>query len=284
MDNRGSTDAQSYPLAARSAKSERTVIDISGAKIGGDDFVILAGPCSVEDEWQVMETARVVAQAGCKFLRGGVFKPRTSPYSFQGLGSKGLELIRKAADVHGLRLVTELMDCEDIHAVADAADVIQLGSRSMMNYALLKKVGRLGKPVLLKRNMAARIEEFLMAAEYLLVEGCCDVILCERGIVSIDPFLTRNTLDLAAVPLLKLLSHLPVIVDPSHGGGLRELVPSLARGAVAVGAHGLLVELHPSPDEALCDGRQSLDIPTFEVLVRDLQRLHACTKELSEVI
>lgn len=269
----------SYPLAAREARPEGTVIRVNGATLGGGDFAVMAGPCSIEDEGQIMACAEAVARAGCRILRGGAFKPRTSPYSFQGLGREGLRLIRKAADAHGLAVVTEVMDCDDIADIAAVADILQVGSRTMMSYAFLRKVGRMKKPVLLKRNMGARLEEFLLAAEYLLMEGTTEVILCERGIVSFDPTMTRNTMDLAAVPLLKLLSHLPVVVDPSHGTGRSELVHPVAMGAMAVGADGLLVEIHPDPDAALCDGRQSLDFDRFTALVDELRATHAFLRE-----
>ena len=268
------------PKASRQVGQRDTVVEVSGVKIGGSEFTIMAGPCSIENEEQIMACAQVVAECGCKVLRGGAFKPRTSPYSFQGLGSEGLKLIRKAADANGLLVVTEIMDCDDLDVIADSADIIQIGSRTMMSYALLKKVGRLGKPILLKRNMAARIETFMLAAEYLLDGGCDKIILCERGIVSFDPNETRNTLDLAAIPVLKLKSHLPIIVDPSHGTGRRELVHPMALGALAVGAHGLLIEIHPDPERALCDGQQSMDFDQFRALVRELRATEAFLKEL----
>jgi len=277
----GSIDGvPSYPKAARATKPEGTVIRVGNVEIGAGEFTIMAGPCSIEDEEQILECAEVVAKAGCRILRGGAFKPRTSPYSFQGLGTEGLHMIRRAADAHGLLVVTEIMDCDDLGVIAETADIVQIGSRTMMSYALLKKVARLGKPVLLKRNMAAQLETFLLGAEYLLDGGCTEVILCERGVVSFDPTELRNTLDLAAVALMKLKTHLPVVVDPSHGTGRRELVHPASMGALAVGADGILVEIHPDPPRALCDGRQSIDFEEFGRLVRELQATKTFLKGL----
>ncbi len=273
-------DKVQFPKASRQTKKTDTVIEVNGVTIGGSEFAVMAGPCSIENEEQVMACAEVVAEMDCKILRGGAFKPRTSPYSFQGLGSEGLKLIRNAADRYGLLVVTEIMDCDSLDDIAKTADIVQIGSRTMMSYALLKKVGKLGKPVLLKRNMAARIETFLLAAEYLLNGGCEQVILCERGIVSFDPTETRNTLDLAAIPLLKMKTHLPVIVDPSHGTGRQDLVHPMAMGALAVGAHGLLVEIHPTPEKALCDGQQSMNFAQFRKVVRELKAMESFLKEL----
>jgi 3-deoxy-7-phosphoheptulonate synthase len=225
--------------------------------IGGDNCTLIAGPCAVESEAQLLETAAYVAAAGVKLLRAGAFKPRTSPYDFQGLGEEGLRILRLARKQYGLGIVTEAMDEAGADMVAEYADVIQIGARNMQNYALLRHAGRLGKPVLLKRGPSATLKEWLLAAEYLLAEGNHQVMLCERGVRSYDTA-TRNLLDLSAVPLIRHLSHLPVLVDPSHGTGRRELVLPMARAAVAAGAHGLLVETHPRPEQALSDGAQSL--------------------------
>jgi len=251
------------------ANGERTVVRVNGVEIGGDRFVVMAGPCAVESERQVMQAAEAVARAGARVLRGGGFKPRTSPYAFQGLGLEGLKLLRKAGDAFGLPVVSEAMTDGQVELVAEYVDIIQVGTRSMENAALLAALGRCPRPVLLKRGMVASVEELLQAAEALMAHGNPNVILCERGIRTLGK-LTRNTCDLVAVPLLHQFTHLPVIVDPSHATGRRSLVPPLARAAVAIGADGLLVEVHPFPKTALSDAAQSLAIPQFE---RMMQRL-----------
>lgn len=260
---------QPYRLAARSARPGGTVVRIGDVPFGGDEMVVIAGPCAVETQAQVQAAARAVAASGARVLRGGAFKPRTSPYAFQGLGEEGLRLLADAGQTHGLPVITEVLAVEDVELVARHADALQVGARNVQNFALLKALGAAGKPVLLKRGMSTTIEELLLAAEYVLAHGNPDVILCERGIRSFDPS-TRNTLDLAAVPVLKALTHLPVVIDPSHGTGRRDLVAPLARAAVAAGADGLIIEVHPDPDRAWSDGAQSLDPHLFGELMRDL--------------
>jgi len=257
-------------LVGREGKTENTVVDVGGVLIGGPDIVVMAGPCSVESEEQLLATAIAVKRAGAKILRGGVFKPRTSPYSFRGLHEEGLKLLAEARRVTGLPVVTEAMDTRHLDAVCAHADMIQIGSRSMQNYALLEEVGKLRVPVLLKRGFSATIQEFLLAAEYIASGGNGRIVLCERGIRTFETS-TRNTLDLSAVPLLKRWTHLPVIVDPSHGTGLWWLVPHMARAAVAVGADGLLIEVHVNPQAALSDGEQSLRPETFERMMNDIR-------------
>lgn len=257
-------------------KPGNTVVDISGVKIGAEEVIIIAGPCAVESNEQLDETARAVRASGGKILRGGAFKPRKSPYNFQGLGEEGLKLLAAIRLETGLPVVTELMDTRQVELVATYADMLQVGSRNMQNYPLLKEVGMLRKPVLLKRGMMATIEEFLLAAEYILNQGNDQVVLCERGIRTFETS-TRNTLDLSAIPMLKRHTHLPVIVDPSHGTGHRWMVPSMAKAAVAAGADGLIIEVHYKPDEALCDGYQSLDLKEFDVLMHELSRLAIAT-------
>jgi len=251
---------------------EGTIVNIGGIKIGGTDIVVIAGPCAVESLEQLFETAMAVKSSGAKILRGGAFKPRSSPYSFQGLGEEGLKLLSTIRQQTGLPLVTEVMDARQVEMVASYADMLQVGSRNMQNFPLLKEVGMCRKPVLLKRGMMSTIEEFLLAAEYILNQGNDQVILCERGIRTFETS-TRNTLDLSAVPMLKSLTHLPVIVDPSHGTGLRWMVPSMSKAAVAVGADGLIIEVHYKPDQALCDGHQSLSLDEFDGLMPDLQKI-----------
>jgi len=252
-----------YKLAsAQITHGERTVLDIDGRKVGGDHFAMIAGPCTVESRDQMMQTARVVRDAGATLLRGGAYKPRTSPYAFQGLGQEGLRLLAEAKAETGLPIVTELMDVGDLEAVLEVADVIQIGARNMQNYPLLAELGRVGRPVLLKRGLSATLDELLMAAEYILKEGNPSVMLCERGIRTFETAY-RFTLDLMAVPVLKELSHLPVIVDPSHAAGRRDLVGPLSLAAAAVGADGIIVEVHPNPDEAICDGPQALRTSDF---------------------
>jgi len=260
----------SLKLVRIRSAGQRTIVRVKGVEIGGDRFVVMAGPCAVESERQVMETAEAVARAGARVLRGGGFKPRTSPYNFQGLGLEGLKLLRKAGDAFGLPVISEAMSDSQVELVAEYADIIQVGTRSMENAALLATLGRCSRPVLLKRGMVASVEELLQAAEVLLANGNPHVILCERGIRTLGK-LTRNTCDIVAVPLLHQLTHLPVIVDPSHATGRRSLVPALARAAVAIGAEGLLVEVHPSPKTALSDAAQSLAIPEFRRMMHRLE-------------
>jgi len=259
--------SQPFKLVSREVKEEDTVIDVGGSRLGGPGLAIMAGPCSVESEEQILEVACGVKELGATFLRGGAFKPRTSPYEFQGLGEAGLKLLALAREKTGLKVVTEIMDTDDLPLVADYADVLQLGARNMQNFSLLRRLGKLGKPVLLKRGASATIKEWLMAAEYIVSNGNYQVALCERGIRTFET-MTRNTLDLNAVPVLKSLTHLPVIVDPSHGIGMRRHVPAMARAAVAAGADGLIIEVHPHPDQALSDGHQSLSLPEFADLMR----------------
>ena len=248
----------------------RTLVQVRDIEIGGNDFVVMAGPCAVESEDQLLRTAEAVAAAGARMLRGGAYKPRSSPYAFQGLGVEGLKLLRKARAATGLGIVTEVMSEEDVELIAEYADVMQVGTRSMENYALLEKLGGCGRPVLLKRGMTATLEELLRSAQVIALAGNPQIILCERGIRTFETA-TRNTLDIAAVPVLKTVSHLPVVVDPSHAAGIRCLVPALARAAAVVGADGLLVEVHPHPEEALSDGNQSLTFREFREMMDDLQ-------------
>jgi 3-deoxy-7-phosphoheptulonate synthase len=259
-----------FDLVAKTDTHSRTVVRVRDLEIGGDDFVVMAGPCAVESETQLLQTAEAVARAGASILRGGAYKPRSSPYAFQGLGVKGLKLLRKAREETGLAIVTEVMSEEDVELIAEYADIMQVGTRSMENYALLEALGRCGRPVLLKRGMTATIEELMHSAQVIVMAGNPDVILCERGIRTFETA-TRNTLDIAAVPVLKTVSHLPVIVDPSHAAGVRSLVPLLARAAIVVGADGLLVEVHPCPEQAMSDGDQSLTFGEFRRMMRDLQ-------------
>ncbi|MFL5480823.1 MAG: 3-deoxy-7-phosphoheptulonate synthase [Gemmatimonadaceae bacterium] len=266
---------QPYKQVSREWKNENTIVDLGhGVMVGGDSVVVIGGPCSVESEEQIMSAARIVKGAGGTALRGGAFKPRSSPYSFQGLGKKGLELLARAGKACGLPVVTEAMDAEGAQLVAEHADCIQIGARNMQNYSLLKCVGKLKKPVLLKRGMAATINELLLSAEYILAEGNNDVILCERGVRSFDPA-ARNMFDLTAVPIVHRLSHLPIIADPSHGTGLRDKVIPMARAAVAAGADGVMIEVHPEPDRALSDGAQSLYPDQFTQLVGELRAVAA---------
>jgi 3-deoxy-7-phosphoheptulonate synthase len=264
-----------YKLAsAQITHGERTILDIDGRKVGGENFALIAGPCTVESREQTLETARVVRDAGASLLRGGAYKPRTSPYAFQGLGQEGLKLLAEAKAETGLPIVTELMDIGDLDPVLEVADVIQIGARNMQNYPLLAELGRAGRPVLLKRGLSATLDELLMAAEYILKEGNPNVMLCERGIRTFETAY-RFTLDLMAVPVLKELSHLPVIVDPSHAAGRRDLVMPLSLAAAAVGADGIIVEVHPNPDEAICDGPQALRAGDFPEYVLAVERAAA---------
>ncbi|MFZ0200746.1 MAG: 3-deoxy-7-phosphoheptulonate synthase [Candidatus Sulfotelmatobacter sp.] len=259
-----------FDLVARTDACASSVVRAGSVEIGGGDFVVMAGPCAVETEQQLLRTAQVVAAAGARLLRGGAYKPRSSPYSFQGLGAEGLKILRKAREETGLAIVTEVMSEEDVDLIAEYADLMQVGTRSMENYALLEKLGGCGRPVLLKRGMTATLEELLRSAQVIAMNGNRQIVLCERGIRTFETA-TRNTLDIAAVPVLKAVSHLPVIVDPSHAAGVRCLVPVLSRAAVVVGADGLLVEVHPSPDQAMSDGAQSLTFPDFCDMMDDLQ-------------
>jgi 3-deoxy-7-phosphoheptulonate synthase len=261
-----------YKFASRTWHPDDTVVDVDGVLVGGREIVVMAGPCAVESEEQIETAAVAVAAAGARILRGGAFKPRTSPYSFQGLGVEGLQLLRAAADRNGLKVVTEVMRPNQIEAVARYAHVLQIGARNMQNFPLLQEVGRTGLPIFLKRGMSATVEEWLMSAEYILAEGNPNVILCERGIRTFETA-TRNTLDLSAVPVVQKKSHLPVFVDPSHGVGLRDKVTPLARAAVAVGAHGLMIETHPDPPQALSDGPQSLYLDEFVALMEQVRRV-----------
>jgi 3-deoxy-7-phosphoheptulonate synthase len=258
--------SQPYKQVSREWRGDNTVIELAnGTRIGGEEVVLMAGPCSVESEEQIMGIAARLRAAGATVLRGGAFKPRTSPYAWQGLGLQGLELLARAREATGLAIVTEALEPETVSAVAEYADIIQIGARNMQNYPLLRRAGKTGKPILLKRGMSATIKELLLSAEYILAEGNGQVILCERGIRSFDDQ-TRNLLDLTAIPVVKALSHLPIIADPSHGTGVRAKVIPMARAAVAAGADGLMVEVHPQPDRALSDGAQSLYPEQFEEL------------------
>jgi 3-deoxy-7-phosphoheptulonate synthase len=259
-----------YKLASREFQTADTVVEVGGLRIGGGELVVMAGPCSVESLDQMMETAHAVKAAGATILRGGAFKPRTSPYAFQGMADKGLQILHEVREATGLKIITEVMDPNHVEIMSAYADILQIGARSMQNFPLLRQLGRSNKPVLLKRGIAATIEEWLMAAEYLMAAGNSNVILCERGIRTFETAV-RNTLDLSAVPLVKRLSHLPVIVDPSHGTGKWYLVKSMSLAAAAAGADGLLIEVHPNPDTALSDGAQSLNIPNFTGLMDSLR-------------
>ena len=259
-----------YKFASRAWKKDNTIVTVKGVDIGGEEIVVMAGPCAIEDEEQIEKTAAHVAKNGATFLRGGAFKPRSSPYSFQGLGLPGLKMMRGAADRHGLRVITEAMDISQIEVVYEYADIIQIGARNMQNFPLLKELGKIDKPVLLKRGLMATIEEWLMSAEYVMAEGNLDVVLCERGIRTFEPS-TRNTLDLSAIPVVKAKSHLPVIVDPSHGIGIRNKVVPMARAAIAAGADGLLIETHPDPESAKSDGPQSLYFDQYSELMRQIR-------------
>ena len=259
-----------YKLASRTFKPERTVVSMGDLRIGGDEVIVMAGPCSAETEEQVEASAAAIAKAGAKVLRGGAFKPRSSPYSFQGLGEDGLKQLRGAADRHNLKLVSEVMDVSQIELVARYADMLQVGTRNMQNYTLLRELGKQRTPILLKRGISATIEEWLLSAEYVLSGGNTDVVLCERGIRTFESY-TRNTLDISAIPVVQKLSHLPIVVDPSHGTGLRDKVAPMARAAVAAGGDGLIIEVHPDPDHALSDGAQSMFPAQFERLMAELR-------------
>jgi 3-deoxy-7-phosphoheptulonate synthase len=259
-----------YALASRELHPEKSIVAVADVEIGGDRVCVMAGPCAVESEEQIFSIAEIVAQRGARILRGGAFKPRTSPYSFQGLGLEGLKLLAAAGKANGLPIVTEVVAPEDVETVAEYADMLQVGARNMQNFRLLQAAGEVGRPVLLKRGMVATLDELLLAAEYVLDAGTPDVCLCERGIRTFSQE-TRNTLDLAAIPLLQERSHLPVIADPSHGTGIRRLVGSMARAALAAGADGLIVEVHPDPKAALSDGEQSLTPDGFDAMMLELE-------------
>jgi len=264
--------ASPYKLASRNFKPGGTVVKIGGVWIGGERVVVMAGPCSVESREQIDCVAAQVARAGASVIRGGAFKPRSSPYSFQGLGAEGLRMLRAAADRNGLLVVSEVMDQTQIPLVAEYSDIVQVGARNMQNFNLLRELGKLRKPVLLKRGIAATIEELLLSAEYIMAGGNYDVILCERGIRTFETY-TRNTMDISAIPVVQKLSHLPIVADPSHGTGRRDKVAPMARAAVAAGADGLLIEVHPDPDRALSDGAQSLRPEQFEELMGQLRMI-----------
>jgi 3-deoxy-7-phosphoheptulonate synthase len=259
-----------YKFVSREFRAERTQVRVNGTVIGGDQFVVMAGPCSVESEKQIMQAAEGVARAGAKILRGGAFKPRTSPYDFQGLETEGLKLLQKAKTATGLAIVTEVMTDRDVSLVAEYADILQVGARNMQNFVLLKELGKCGRPVLLKRGLSSTIKELLMSAEYITAHGNPNVILCERGIRTFETA-TRNTCDIAAIAALNELTHLPVILDPSHATGKRSLVPALSRAGVAIGADGLIVEVHPAPEKAISDGAQSLDLGQFQKMMDELK-------------
>jgi 3-deoxy-7-phosphoheptulonate synthase len=259
-----------YKLASRSFRPAGTVVRVGDVDVGGERVVVMAGPCSVESRDQIERSAEIVARLGAQVIRGGAFKPRSSPYAFQGLGEEGLQMLRAAADRNGLLVVSEVMDLTQIPLVAQYADILQVGARNMQSFTLLRELGKLRKPVLLKRGISATIEELLLSAEYILAGGNYDVILCERGIRTFETY-TRNTMDISAIPVVKKLSHLPIIADPSHGTGRRDMVAPMGRAAVAAGADGLLMEVHPDPDHALSDGAQSLRFEQFEELMSQLR-------------
>lgn len=263
-----------YKLASRTTRPDNTVIEVADGRvrIGGEAVVVMAGPCSVESRSQIIEIAHAVKEAGATVLRGGAFKPRTSPYDFQGLGLKGLEYLAEAREVTGLPVITEVMREEQVPMVAEYADILQIGARNMQNYGLLQTVGRQSKPVMLKRGISGTIRELLMSAEYIVSNGNNNVMLCERGIRTYETA-TRNTFDLNAIPVLKQQTHLPIVADPSHGTGLRELVPAMSRAAIAAGADALIIEVHPDPDTAVSDGRQSLTLEDFAALMKSLRRV-----------
>jgi 3-deoxy-7-phosphoheptulonate synthase len=263
--------SQPFKLVSRQLRPERSVVNVGGVPIGGEQYVVMAGPCSVESREQLLATARAVRDAGGSLLRGGAYKPRTSPYDFQGLGVEALELLKEAREETGLPIVTEVMSTEDVDLVSEYADMLQVGARNMQNFPLLRRLARAAKPILLKRSPSATVKEWLLAAEYLLSGGNPNVVLCERGIKTFESEL-RNTFDLAAIPLAKELSHLPVVADPSHGTGRRSVIPAMSRAAIAAGADGIMIEVHPCPERALSDGPQSLDLKAFAELMNELDR------------
>ncbi len=262
----------------RDFKPERTVVVVNGVKVGGDEIVVIAGPCAVESEEQIISTAEFIKSCGVKMLRGGAFKPRTSPYSFMGMQKEGLKLLQKAKKITGLPIVTEVMDTRDIDLVCEYADVLQVGARNMQNFFLLRELGKIRKPVLLKRGLSATVEELLMSAEYIMAGGNYNVILCERGIRTYETT-TRNTMDLSMVPIIKDLSHLPVITDPSHGTGVWKIVTQMSCASIAVGADGIIVEVHPSPQDALSDGAQSLNFENFKKLMQEIKPIIKAMKK-----
>ncbi|MEU5693055.1 3-deoxy-7-phosphoheptulonate synthase [Actinosynnema sp. NPDC020468] len=268
--------AAPYPLVGAESRTGRSAVAVGGAVIGPDTFTLIAGPCAVESAEQTLEAARMAKAAGAVLLRGGAFKPRTSPYSFHGLGPAGLRILADVREETGLPIVTEVLDTRDVDLVAAHADMLQIGARNMQNFALLRAVGAAGRPVLLKRGLSATVDEWLMAAEYVAASGCLDIVLCERGIRTFERS-TRNTLDIAAVPVARALTHLPVVVDPSHSGGRRDLVLPLSRAAMAVGADGLIIELHPRPATALCDGAQALGPADMDALAGLVQEVPLLT-------
>lgn len=268
-----------YKFVSKEYRSTKSVFKINGIEIGGDDFIVMAGPCSVESEKQIMESAHAVAKAGATVLRGGAFKPRTSPYDFQGLAEDGLKLLAEAREATGLAIITEIMSDRDVELVASYADIMQVGARNMQNFALLKVLGECGRPVMIKRGLSGTIKELLMSAEYVVAHGNPNVILCERGIRTFET-ITRNTCDIVAVPVLQEMTHLPVVLDPSHATGKRSLVPALSRAAVAIGADGLMVEVHPCPEKAISDGAQSLHFEEFDQMMKDMAPYMKLWKEL----
>ena len=267
-----------YKFVSKEFRSTRTAVVANKVEIGGEDFVVMAGPCSVESEKQILETAHFVARHGATFLRGGAFKPRTSPYDFQGMEREGLKLLRKAHEETGLGIITEVMSDRDVEMVAEYADILQIGARNMQNFALLKELGKVRRPIMLKRGLSSTIKELLMSAEYVVAHGNPNVILCERGIRTFETA-TRNTCDITAVSVLNEISHLPVVLDPSHATGKRSLVPSLSRAAVAIGADGLIVEVHPQPEKAISDGAQSLTLDQFAAMMNELKPYIALWKQ-----
>lgn len=270
--------SEPYKLAGRNFHPENTQIHVGDVVIGGSEPVVMAGPCSVESRDQLLTTAKIVKEAGAHILRGGAFKPRSSPYSFQGLGEEGLQILAEARELTGLPIISEVMDPENLPLVAEYVDILQIGARNMQNFHLLKEVGRVNKPVMLKRGLSATIEEWLMSAEYILSAGNPNVILCERGIRTFETY-TRNTLDLSAVPVVKHLSHLPIIVDPSHGVGKRRYIAPMSRAGIVAGADGLMIEVHPNPEQALSDGPQSLTPTEFKDMMATVQRLQSALNE-----
>lgn len=271
---------QPFKLVSQQMKYGRTVVVVNGVEIGGDELVVMAGPCSVESREQLFETAHAVKKAGARMLRGGAYKPRTSPYDFQGLGIEALRLLKEAREETGLPVVTEVMSTADVNLVAEYADMLQVGARNMQNFALLRSLAKTDRPILLKRGPSASVKEWLLAAEYILAGGNSQVVLCERGIKTFETE-TRNTLDLAGAALARELSHLPVIIDPSHATGRRSLVPAVSRAAVAMGSDGLIIEVHPNPERALSDGPQSLDLEGFADLMRTVRELRYCRDSVS---
>ena len=262
--------SQPFKFVSKEFRQTKSAVKVNGWEIGGPEFIVIAGPCSVESEEQILATAESVKRSGAHILRGGAFKPRTSPYDFQGLEAEGLKLLLKAKEKTGLAICTEVMSTEDVDLVAECSDILQVGARNMQNFNLLKRLGKTSRPIMLKRGLSSTIKEFLLSAEYIVTSGNPNVFLCERGIRTFETY-TRNTLDLSAIPVLEELTHLPIIVDPSHGTGKRSLVPAMARASVAAGADGLMIEVHPNPEKALSDGPQSLRLTQFEQLMKDLR-------------